>query len=48
MGVFVAWAIVILIAHHYISTSRFHNLLVFGCGFLLGVIGASIARKVYK
>ena len=48
VGVFVAWALVLLIASRYLSTSRFHNLFIFGCGFLVGVLGASIARKVYK
>jgi len=48
VGVFVAWAIVLLIARNFISSSRFHNLLIFACGFLLGVLGASLARKVYK
>ena len=48
VGVFVAWAIVLLIARNTISSSRFHNLLIFGCGFLLGILAASLARKVYK
>lgn len=48
VGVFVAWAIVLLIAHSFVSSSRFHNLLIFGSGFLAGVLGASLARKVYK
>lgn len=48
VGVFVAWAIVLLVGQHYISSHRFHNLLIFACGFLLGVLGASLARKVYK
>jgi hypothetical protein len=48
VGVFVAWAIVLLVARNFISSSRFHNLLIFGCGFLVGVLGASLARKVYK
>jgi len=47
-GVFVAWAIVLLIARHNISSNRFHNLVIFACGFIIGVLGASIARKVYK
>jgi hypothetical protein len=48
VGVFEAWTIVLLIARNFISSSRFHNLLIFGCGFLLGVLAASLARKVYK
>lgn len=48
VGVFVAWAIVLLIARNYVGSSRFHNLVIFACGFLLGVLGASLARKVYK
>jgi hypothetical protein len=48
VGVFVAWAIVFLLAWRLISPNRFHNVLIFGCGFLLGVLGASLARKVYK
>jgi len=48
VGVFVAWAIVWLIAWRLISANRFHNVLIFGSGFLLGVLGASMARKVYK
>lgn len=48
VGVFVAWAIVLLVAWMSISASRFYNVLIFGCGFLLGVLAASLARKVYK
>jgi len=48
VGVFVAWAIVLLVARNFITSSRFHGLLIFACGFLLGVLGASLARKVYK
>ena len=48
VGVFVAWAIVLLVTRNFISSNRFHNLLIFGCGFLVGVLGASLARKVYK
>jgi hypothetical protein len=48
VGVFVVWAIVLLVAHHFLTNSRFDGLLVFGCGFLLGVLGASLARRVYR
>jgi hypothetical protein len=48
VGVFVAWAIVLLIVRNFITSSRFHNVLIFACGFLLGVLAASLARKVYK
>jgi hypothetical protein len=48
VGVFVAWAVVLLIAWRNISPSRFYNVLIFACGFLLGVLAASLARKVYK
>ena len=48
VGVFVAWAIVLLVVRNFISASRFHNALIFGCGFLVGVLAASLARKVYK
>jgi hypothetical protein len=48
VGVFVAWAIVLVWARNSISSSRFHGVLIFGCGFLLGVLAASLARKVYK
>jgi hypothetical protein len=48
VGVFVVWAIVLLVVHHFITTSRFHNVLIFASGFLLGVLAASLARKVYK
>lgn len=48
VGVFVAWAVVLLIVRNFISSSRFHNVLIFGSGFLLGVLAASLARKVYK
>ena len=48
VGVFVAWAVVLLLAWRLISHNRFHNVLIFGCGFLLGVLAASLARKVYK
>ena len=48
VGVFVAWAIVLLVARNYLSSSRFHNLLILGSGFLVGVLAASLARKVYK
>jgi len=48
VGVFVAWAIVWLLNWRLISASRFHSVLIFGSGFLLGVLAASLARKVYK
>lgn len=48
VGVFVAWAIVLLFTWRLASTDRFHKVLIFGCGFLLGVLAASLARKVYK
>jgi len=48
VGVFVTWAIVLLVVRNFISSSRFHNVLIFGCGFLVGVLAASLARKVYK
>jgi hypothetical protein len=48
VGVFVAWAIVLLIAHAAINEARFHNVLIFGSGFLVGVLAASLARKIYK
>jgi len=48
VGVFVTWAIVLLLAWRLISATRFHNVLIFGSGFLLGVLAASLARKVYK
>ena len=48
VGVFAAWAIVLLIAGQLISPSRFHGLLIFSGGFLLGVLAASLARKVFK
>jgi hypothetical protein len=48
VGVFVTWAIVLLVVRQFISSSRFHNVLIFGCGFLVGVLAASLARKVYK
>lgn len=48
VGVFVAWAIVLLFSKKALSPSRFHSVLIFGCGFLLGVLAASLARKVYK
>jgi hypothetical protein len=48
VGVFVVWAIVLLVVHNFITSTRFHNVLIFACGFLLGVLSASLARKVYK
>jgi len=48
VGVFLAWAVVLLVAWQTISASRFHNVLIFGSGFLLGVLAASLARKVFK
>jgi hypothetical protein len=48
VGVFVAWAIVLLLTWRLISASRFHNVLIFCSGFLLGVLAASLARKVFK
>lgn len=48
VGVFAAWVIVLLIVHSFISTSRFHGALIFGCGFMLGVLGATLARKFFK
>jgi hypothetical protein len=48
VGVFVAWAVVLLITWRLISAARFHNVLIFCSGFLLGVLAASLARKVFK
>jgi len=48
VGVFVAWAIVLLLTRNFITSSRFHDVLIFCSGFLLGVLGASLARKVFK
>jgi len=48
VGVFVAWAIVLLVVCNSIKSSRFHNVLIFCSGFLLGVLAASLARKVFK
>ena len=48
VGVIIAWAIVLLVAYSFISTNRFHGLLIFSSGFILGVLGASLARKVFK
>ena len=48
VGVFVAWAIVLLVTRNSISSSRYHGVLIFGSGFMLGVLAASLARKIYK
>lgn len=48
VGVFVAWTIIFLVTWKSISPSRFHGVLIFGSGFLVGVLAASLARKVYK
>jgi hypothetical protein len=48
VGVFVAWAIVLLVVKNFISPSRFHNVLIFGSGFVLGVLTASLARNFFK
>lgn len=48
VGVFVAWAIVLVITSQTLNTSKFHDVAIFGSGFLAGVLGASVARKVYK
>lgn len=48
VGVFVAWTIVLLFAWRLLNASKFHQVLIFGCGFVLGVLAASLARKVYK
>ncbi len=48
VGVFVAWAIVFLVTWRKLDAHRFHEVLIFGCGFLIGVLAASLARKIYK
>lgn len=48
VGVFVVWAIVLLVTWRTISADRFHDVLIFGCGFLIGVLATSLARKVYR
>jgi len=48
VGVFIAWAIVLLLVWRLAGANRFHSVLIFGSGFLLGVLAASLARKVYK
>ena len=48
VGVFVAWAVVLLAVRPFVSSSRFHDALIFACGFLLGVLAASLARKVFR
>ncbi len=47
-GVFVIWSVVILIAWQTISTNRFHNVLIFSCGWLISLIFASLAREFFK
>lgn len=47
-GVFAVWAIVLLLAHILISASRFHNVLIFGCGWLVGLLFASLARNFFN
>lgn len=47
-GAGVAWAIVLLVTWRTISPNRFHNVLIFFSGWVVGVLGASIARKVYE
>ncbi len=48
IGVFVVWAIVLLMSWQLISTNRFHNVLIFSCGWLIGLLFASLARKFFK
>ena len=48
LGAFVVWAIVLLVGQHFISTHRFHNLLIFACGFWFAILWVSIVRKFYK
>ena len=48
VGVFVAWAVVLLITWQSLSAGKSHTVLIFGSGFLLGVLAASLARKVYR
>lgn len=48
VGASVAWAIVLLITWQRISPDRFHKVLIFFAGWAFGVLGASIARKLYK
>jgi len=48
VGVFAVWAMVLLVSWQLMSAGKFHNVLIFGSGFLVGVVAASIARKVYK
>jgi len=48
LGVFIVWVIVLTVSSKLMSTDKFHGVLIFGTGFLLGVLAASIARKVYK
>jgi len=48
IGVFAVWTIILLVTRYFISSTRFHNLFIFASGFLLGVLGASLARKIYK
>lgn len=48
VGVFVIWAIVLLITWRTVSPNRFHNVLIFSSGWLAGLLFASLARKFFK
>jgi len=48
VGVFVVWAIVLLITWQFLTAHRFHDVLIFSCGWLLGLLFASLARKFFK
>lgn len=48
IGVFVVWAIVLLITWQSLSTNRFHDVLIFSCGWLIGLLLATLARKFFK
>ncbi|HEV2412632.1 MAG TPA: hypothetical protein VGS28_02385 [Candidatus Saccharimonadales bacterium] len=48
IGAIVAWAVVLLLTWRFISTHRFHQVLIFFFGFWLGVLEARLARKVSK
>jgi len=48
IGVIVAWTLVLIIVHAFISKERFQNAVIFGSGFILGVIVAGIAKRFFK
>ena len=47
IGIGIVWAVLLVLAFAFASTSKWHNILIVFAGFVIGWLSATIARYVY-